>query len=118
MEKPKPCPFCTGEDLKNSQHLKYDMWFVSCVDCSARGPTVVKKEDAIRFWNERFLVETKKYCQICGNKTKKIHKQKEFIRSPINSHCPINIHAGADTYKEYEMCETCFKALLHWGMIE
>ena len=62
----------------------------------------------------------KKQCQICGNKaaTEDMHAPKEFLRSPIDAHCPLNIHTGVDTVFAYEMCKTCFKALLHLGMIE
>ncbi len=60
----------------------------------------------------------KKQCQICGTKTEEMHAPGEFLRSPIDAHCPIDIHAGVETHREYEMCETCFKALLHLGMIE
>lgn len=50
-------------------------------------------------------------CEICGT-NKDIREAQEFLRIPIYSvKGPIN-------WGKHEMCEPCFKALLHLGMVE
>lgn len=47
----KPCPFCNGSDL-----IKRDLdgaYYITCLDCEARGPDAKMTEDAEWKWNQR-----------------------------------------------------------------
>ena len=49
----RPCPFCGWEysDVKRQQHYGEWLW-VQCSRCSARGPRVQSKEDAVQGWDQ------------------------------------------------------------------
>lgn len=56
----KPCPFC-AEDMASICHDEFDVYYVSCDWCNARGPSSqvdsegrdAAEDAAIDGWNER-----------------------------------------------------------------
>lgn len=53
MNKPEMCPFCKyTRGVIRSGYYRFDLFFVHCPCCFARGPLLESKEAAIKVWNE------------------------------------------------------------------
>lgn len=52
-EKPAPCPFCGGEDIRVYEYNNDPDAFCQCRDCSSDGPYGSGREAAIAAWNRR-----------------------------------------------------------------
>ena len=53
---PAECPFCGNDDVELGEDpsaLAYNLIFVSCMNCDARGLAVMTGPDAIEQWNDR-----------------------------------------------------------------
>ena len=57
-EELKPCPFCGGQGVVDTQERFPDgpdnlAYFVSCIQCACQGPWMKSEGSAIKFWNMR-----------------------------------------------------------------
>lgn len=50
----KHCPFCKSEYV-HIAHTKDGWAFVICNNCDAQGPVCKAEEEAVKYWNVRFI---------------------------------------------------------------
>ena len=49
----EPCPFCASHNVELVEGTHYDIAYVECGDCTARGPVEEETDDALDNWNQR-----------------------------------------------------------------
>ena len=49
----EPCPFCGSNNVELVNGTHYDIAFVECGDCTAKGPVEEDEDDAVDNWNQR-----------------------------------------------------------------
>lgn len=49
----KPCPFCGGSNLHDTDHDRSDAYGIVCVDCGASGPVMENDSHVVDTWNRR-----------------------------------------------------------------
>ena len=60
-----PCPFCGTNQC--TALIDNKVWKVQCLNCAAEGPSMGSEDSAIKQWNYRPKLDTKKRCPRCGD---------------------------------------------------